>query len=71
MVQNLFRLEVTLNKGKSMKMPYDKRFINNHVFRNPKMIDTFSHGPLGITDLLILRTSNIQVPNNSHKALQV
>ena len=44
MVQNLFRLEVTLNKGKSMKMPYDKRFINNHVFRNPNMIDTFSHG---------------------------
>ena len=44
MVRNLFQVLVKTNKGKVMKMPYDKRIIVSPRDLYPKFIDTLPHG---------------------------
>ena len=44
MTCNYFRIEVKINPGKEMRMPYDKRVIKFPWHHNPKVIETY---PLG------------------------
>ena len=44
MTRNYFRIEVKINAGKEMRMPYDKRVIEFPWHHSPKKIETY---PLG------------------------
>ena len=44
MTRNYFRIEVKINAGKEMRMPYDKRVIEFPWHHSPKVIETY---PLG------------------------
>lgn len=44
MRRNYFRIEVKINSGKEMRMPYDKRVIEFPWHHSPKVIETY---PLG------------------------
>ena len=44
MTRNYFRIEVKINTGKEMRMPYDKRVIEFPWHHAPKKIETY---PLG------------------------
>ena len=51
MRRNYFRIEVKINSGKEMRMPYDKRVIEFPWHHSPRLIETY---PLGHYKVRIL-----------------